>query len=278
MILFAPEPGGREAFDAFMRGLLVADWGSTASPMRFSSSLAFSDLAEAPFFQNARLLLAALDEAGGTLATATGNLNRGFVRQMFDRMVLPKLFREMTLRYSKVLNEQDVWSLHIARIVSECAGLVARRKKRFQITQAGRALLPEAQAGVLFRKLFLAYFRKFDLHYDFFLRDVPGIQETLAVILWRLDNLARDWTPISGLASQVLLPGVLEELHTAMAFPHDTEEWILSGYVLEPLLDLGLVERASPSEWPRLTDKDKVRVSALWLKFVHFDHWSGGRR
>jgi hypothetical protein len=71
---------------------------------------------------------------------------------------------------------------------------------------------------------------------------------------------------------------VLEELHTAMAFPHDTEEWILSGYVLEPLLDLGLVERASPSEWPRLTDKDKVRVSALWLKFVHFDHWSGGRR
>ena len=278
MIQFAPEPGSRETFDAFLRSLLVADWEAAAGPMRFCPSLALSDLAEASFFQNARLLLAALDESGGTAATATGNLTRVFVRQMFDRLILPKNFRESTLHVCKVLNEHDVWPLHIVRVVSECAGLVARRNKRFQLTRTGRDLLPEAQAGALYRRLFLAYFRKFDLHYDFPLREVPGIQETLAVILWRLGNVARDWTPVRGLASQVLLPGVLNQLHTAMVSEYDTEEWILSGYVLEPLLDLGLVERMPQSKWSLFTEKDKVRISALWEKFIHFEHWSGGAR
>jgi hypothetical protein len=170
MIRFAPEPGSREDFDAFLRSLLVADWNAAAGPMRFSPGLAPSDLAESPVLQNPRRFLAALEPAGGTAATATGNLTRAFVRQMFDRLILPERFREMTLHVSKVLNEQDVWTLHVVRIVSECAGLVARRQKQFRLTRAGRELLPETQAGTLFRKLFLAYFCNFDLHYDFFLR------------------------------------------------------------------------------------------------------------
>jgi len=60
--------------------------------------------------------------------------------------------------------------------------------------------------------LFLAYFRRFDLHYDFHLRDVPGIQQTIAVIFWRLDTVARDWKPVRGLTPEILLPGVLNQL------------------------------------------------------------------
>jgi len=276
MIQFAPEPGSRETFDAFMRRLLVADWNSDTGPMRFSPGLALADLADATFLHNARRFLAALDEAGGTPATATGNLNRVFVRQMFDRLILSQTFREMTLHVSKVLNEQDVWVLHVVRIVSECAGLVARRRQRFQLTRAGRACLPDTQTGALYRKLFLAHFRKFDLHYDFHLRDVPGIQQTLAVILWRLDNVARDWTPVGGLASQILLPGVLNQLHEAMVSPYDNEEWILGGYVLEPLMDSGLLERKPRSERRLLEKDDQVRTTALWGKFIHFEHWAGG--
>ena len=278
MIQFAPEPGSREAFDTFLRSLLVADWEAADGPMRFSLDLTLADLATAPFFQNARLFLAALDEAGGTPATATGNLNRVFVRQMFDRLILPGNFRDITLSVSKVLNEPDVWPLHIARIVSECAGLVVRRQKRFQLTRAGRELLPDAQAGLLYRKLFLAYFRKFDLRYEFHLRDVPGIQQTLAVILWRLDNIARDWTPVRGLAAQVLLPGVLHQLHTAMVSEYDREEWILGGYVLLPLLDLGLVERRPHTEWNLIEKDHEVRISPLWRKFIHFEPWARGGR
>ncbi|HOC54833.1 MAG TPA: hypothetical protein PKI20_04355 [Verrucomicrobiota bacterium] len=275
MIQFAPEPGSREAFDTFLRRLLVADWDSADGPMRLSPDLTLPDLAPATFFQNTRLFLAALDEAGGTPTTATGNLNRVFVRQMFDRLILPERFRDITLQVCKVLNEQDVWPLHVVRIVSECAGLVARRNKRFQLTRAGRELRADPYAGALYRKLFLAYFLKFDLHYDFHLRDVPGIQQTMPVILWRLDNVARDWTPVGGLAEQILLPGVLNQLHAAMVSEYDKEEWILDGYVLKPLTDLGLLERKPRSDWP-LTEKDHVRTTPLWQKFIHFDHWARG--
>lgn len=265
----------REAFDAYLNRLLVADWEAGTGPMRFTPDLELCDLAGASFFLNARLFLEALEEAGGTATTATGNLNRVFVRQMFDRLIMPDRWRESILSVSKVLNEQDVRRLHLARVLCECAGLVARRQKAFHVTRAGRALLPDAAAGRLFHRLFLTYFRRFDLRYDFQMRDVPGIQQTIAVILWRLDNVARQWVGVRGLADQILLPGVLNQLHAAMVSPAENELWILGGYVLNPLVDLGLLERNPPSD--RLfTEKDQVRTSPLWRKFIHFDHWSGG--
>jgi hypothetical protein len=211
-----------------------------------------------------------LAEQDGALRTATGNLNRAFVREMFDRLKVPPPYHKSVRLVCKVLNEQDVWPLHIVRVVCECGGLVTRRKKRFQLTKAGRALLPDDRAGALFRSLFLAYFRQFDLHYDFHLRHVPGIQETMAVILWRLDSVVREWRLVRGLAPQILLPGVLKKLQQAMSYQYDTEEWILAGYVLEPLLRLGLLERQYRGEWPNVTEKDNVRVTALWRKFIGF--------
>jgi hypothetical protein len=276
MIQFAPEPGSHEAFDAFAFGLLQADWESATGPMRFNPSVTRSDLADAAFFQNTRLFLAILAADQGTPATATGNLTRAFVGSLFDRLILSQTARESIRHVCKVVNELDVWPLHLARVVAECAGLVARRNKRFQLTRAGRELLPDDHAGALFRRLFLAYFRKFDLRYDFNLRDVPLIQSSMAVILWRLDSVARDWTPVRGLAQQVLMRQVFEQLHAAMKSPYDKEEWILGGYVLRPLLDLGLLERKSPSEWPGVTEKDEIRTSPLWRKFIHFEPWTGG--
>jgi hypothetical protein len=276
MIQFSPEPGSPEAFDAFAFSLLRADWESAAGPMRFSPSLTLSDLADAAFFQNTRLFLAALAAEHGTPTTATGNLTRAFVGSLFDRLILSKISRESIRHVCKVVNEQDLWPLHLARVVAECAGLVARRNKRFQLTKAGRELLPDDQAGALYRRLFLAYFRRFNLQYSFNLRDVPLIQGSMAVILWRLDSVARDWTPVSGLDRQILLRQVYEQLHAAMVSPYDKEEWILDGYVFRPLLDLGLIERKSPSEWPGVTEKDEIRTSALWRKFIHFEPWAGG--
>jgi hypothetical protein len=276
MIQFAPEPGSPEAFDAFAFSLLQADWESATGPMRFSTSLTRSDLADAAFFQNTRLFLAALAADQGTPATATGNLTRAFVGSLFDRLILSQTSRESIRHVCKVVNEQDLWPLHVARVVAECAGLVARRNKRFQLTRAGRELLPDDHAGALFRRLFLAYFRRFNLQYDFNLRDVPLIQGSMAVILWRLDSVARDWTPVRGLAQQVLMRQVFAQLHAAMVSPYDKEEWVLGGYVLRPLLDFGLLERKSPSEWPGVTEKDEIRTSPVWRKFIHFEPWTGG--
>jgi hypothetical protein len=273
MIQFAAESGGPESFDAFLCDLLVANWMSPGGPFRLSADLGLADLAEAEFFLNARLFLRALVEEDGAATTATGNLNRVFVGRMFERLNLPSVSRESIRRYCKVVNEHDLWALHLARIISEFARLVARRKKRFHVTKAGRVLLPDDQAGALYCALFVAYFRRFDLSYGQ-LRDVPGIQATVAAILWRFDDLAQDWTPVGGLARCILLPGVLHEMHEAMTYPYDTEEWILISYILNPLLDFGLIETKKKGEWPGVTEKDHIRVTGLWKKFIRFA-WNG---
>jgi hypothetical protein len=238
-----------------------------------SVDLSLADIAKAEFFLNARLFLAALVEEDGAPATATGNLNRAFVGRMFDRLEIPPSARQSITHCCKVLNELDLWALHSVRLVSQCARLVARRKKRFYVTKAGRALLPDDQAGALYHALFLTYFRRFDLGY-LQLRDVPGIQKTVAPIFWRLDTVARDWTPVCGLAPCILLPDVLNEMQEAMASPYDSEEWILATYLLNPLLDFGLIETKKHGEWPGVTEKDVIRVTLLWKKFIRFA-WSG---
>ena len=276
MIQFTPEPGVPHPFDAFARRLLQADWESATGPMRISASLTLSDLADAAFLHNTRVLMAGLAAEQGTPATATGNLTRAFVGRLFDRLTLSAPSRESIRTVCKVVNELDVWPLHLARVVAECAGLLARRNKRFQLTKAGRELLPDEQAGALYRRLFLAYFRRFNLQYDSHLRDVPLIQQSFAAILWRLDTVARDWTPVRGLARYILLRSVFEQLHAAMKSPYDKEEWILAGYVLDPLFDLGLIERKPRTEWPSVTEIDRIRTSALWRKFITFEPCSGG--
>jgi hypothetical protein len=58
---------------------------------------------------------------------------------------------------------------------------------------------------------------------------------------------------------------------------YDTEECILSGHVLNPLFDLGLMERHKPDEWPGIADNDTIQVSPLWGKFISFDLQCGSR-
>src|SRR2546423_6560457 len=120
MIQSVAEPGGPEGFDAFLRDLLAADWTSPKGPLRLSAGLGLANLAEAEFFMNARLFLTALVEKDGAATTATGNLNRVFVGRMFDRLKLPSVSRESIRRCCKVLNEHDLWALHLARVISEC--------------------------------------------------------------------------------------------------------------------------------------------------------------
>lgn len=262
------------AVQDFCRRLLDADWEAPGGPLRLSGDLELEDLSGSEFFVNARMFLAALAEEDGAPATERGNLSRAFVRLMFDRLVLPEKERESILRECKVINESDVWALHIVRVVCECGGLVIRRKKRFRLTKAARKLLDDDRAGELFRKLFIAYFRRFDLRYGRYVRDVPSIQVAMAVTLWRLDAVARDWTPVCGLAEQVLLPAVLKELHAAMVSPYEKEEWVLSRYILNPLCSLGLIERQEDGEFSFVDADDSIRITALWRKFFWFG-WNG---
>lgn len=256
----------------FLDELRVADWEGSEGPMRLSSKLQLGDFSGASLPTNVRLLLTTLEAEGGTKATATGNLNRAFVAKMFEQLEMDNERRDLIRKYSKVMNETEVGDLHLARIVAECGRLLARRSKRFNVTARGRKLMADDQAGAFYKALFIAYFRKFDLTYDFPLRPVPEIQATMAAILWRLDAVAQDWTPLGGLPEVVLLPRVYQRLREAMTHPEfDREEWIFGGHVLTPLLNLGLIEHRASSEWG-FKAEDEVRVTRLWRKFIWFDH------
>jgi hypothetical protein len=267
MVSDLPQFSSFENTDVFLHKLLLPNWDQPECMLQLNSGLLLADVANSDFLNNTRMFLAALAENGDVPATATGNLNRKFVRSMFERLKFPQLFRESILQFSKALNETDLWQLHIIRLVSECAGLVSRRKKHFQITKLGRTLLPDDQAGKLYQILFITYFQRFDLQYEFQYRDVPGIQQTMTVILWNLHMLAQDWKPVQGLGPEILLPGVYVQMRSAM-MQYDKEDWIISGYILNPLCKFGLIEIKETNKWPDITEKDLIRVTALWRKFI----------
>jgi len=215
VLVFAPDPAGSKFWIAEAtqeQADYITQYPFFTLFKGEAKAFTLSDLTGAAFLHNTRVLMAGLAAEQGTPATATGNLTRAFVGKLFDRLALSARSRESIRTVCKVVNELDLRPLHLARVVAECAGLLARRNKRFQLTKAGRELLPDEQVGALYRRLFVAYFRRFDLRYNSHLRDVPLIQQSFAVILWRLDTVARDWTPVRGLARYILLRAVFEQL------------------------------------------------------------------
>ena len=270
MISDIPQSGRFQALQAYIDSLQAADWSQPGGPMQLNAKLTVNELAHIDFFANTRIFLNALAESDSPNATATGNLSRVFVAQMFDRLDVAPELRDSIRQVCKVVNEMDLWPLHIIRLVTQCAGLIIRRKNRFSLTKSGRALLADNQAGVLYQKLFISYFRRFDLTYLFHYRHVSGIQQTIAIILWRMEIVGRDWQPVKGLATHILPAAVLDQLRQTIISPYDEEEWILSAYVLQPLLELGLIERKRTKREHFIEKSDFIRTTALWQKFTYF--------
>src|SRR5436309_166851 len=79
------------------RSLCEANWQDPSGPLCLNRDLSSADVQNASFFQNTRQFLLALEEQKGTAGTATGNLNRVFVRHMLDRVALSPLQRQTIL-------------------------------------------------------------------------------------------------------------------------------------------------------------------------------------
>lgn len=253
----------------YLQSLYEADWESPRGAIWFSPDVTLAELERADVFHNARVFLNALLEDDGTVTTATGNLTRAFVERVFDRLRLEASYKHSLRTICKVLNEQDVWPLHEVRLLAEYGKLVARRNKRFVVTKRGRELLADARAGELFRRLFLTYFRTMEMSYLAHMRDTPELQATLAITLWRLEQVAENWRAVKGIAAQILPPRVQAQLVAQQQWDWDTPDYMVAGYVLGPLRDFGLLERQRESEW-RLEEKDTVRVTPLFRRFVGF--------
>ena len=252
-----------DTLNRHLKSLYDADREDPRGAICFSADMRLDDLARAHVFHNARIFLNALLEAGGTEATAEGNLTRAFVSSVCDRLRLVPSSLQIRRSYRKAINEQDIWPLHKVRLLAEYGRLVARRNRRFAVTKLGRELMADERAGELFRRLFLAYFRTLDLCYLVRVREIPEIQATMAITLWRLEQVAENWRAVKDMAAQILPPRVMTKMVSEKRGDFDTPDFFVSAYVLRPLREFGLLERQRESEW-QLGEEDTVRVTPLF--------------
>ena len=264
------ELGGLSPNQAFL--LHTCGWWADPFPIQLNENLSPEQVGETTFLHNVRAFLRAVDEFEGVPNTAKGNLRRAFVEQMLELLTLPPGHLEMLRQVCKVINESDVWPLHIVRVLCQVGGLVRKYKKRFAVTRKGRELLPEDRIGALYHHLFDTMFRQFNLAYLTRVDEVPGIQETFPYELYRIAQLPLEQAhEIEDLVPVVFLPAVREEI-TVLASRSDTRQSLLKDFLLRPLEGFGLVEIvAGKRKPPSVGLINRVRRLPLFDALIRFE-------
>lgn len=263
-----PEMGGLSPDQVFR--LLHTEWGAADSPIQFDENVPFDLLTDSGYFRDSRTLLLAVAKAGGVKATAKGNLPRSLVADLME-VVGDESERRATRRVNKVINEQDYFSLHLARIFCEVAGLLRRVKGRFLVPKKFDDLLHEEAAGRLYRTLFVAFFRKFNLAYLVpWGPELPAVQTCAAYTLYRLGFAAREWRALTDLYPEILLPPVRAEIEQAVAgLPYHEPEDIATRLLIHPLIEWNLLE-AQTEKTEYHSEPVAVRIAPLYDAFFQF--------
>ena len=247
--------------------LIYIKWDDNNFPLKFNKKLKLSDIKDATFFTNARIFLKTLIEMEKEpTATATGNLNRKIVKILFDKLILDEDDRISTLKYNKVINEDDVFRLHLIRIVCESAGIIHKRKNKILVVKKHHDIVSEGKEGELYHLLFNSYFRKFNIGYMDRLAELECIQETIAYSFYRLGEIADRWVGREELEEEILLPTVRKEVREKLS-DELRIELVLDSRILRPLEGFGLLKcKYRKTKW-RLKI-EKIKKSKLFDKFV----------
>jgi len=265
-----PEFGGLSAEQVFF--LNHSGWWEEPFPIRLAPNLPFEQVKSSAFLRNALTFLRAVDEEKGAPATAAGNLSRAFVARMLDAMVLPPGHLEAVRHVCKVINERDAWELHLVRVICQVGKLLRKVRNRFTVTRKTRAMLTEERAGELYRHLFDATFRKFNLLYLTRFDDVAGVQATAPYALYRIGRLdpARTYE-VDELVETVFLPAVRDEIAAKARFP-EASQYVLQSCLFGPLERLGLIQIPRTEGATRyLSEERQVRKLPLFDAFLQFN-------
>ena len=248
--------------------LIYFSWDDDRFPLRFNTQIRLSDMKHSVLLTNATIFLKTLvEQSDQNTTTAAGNLNRSFVKLVFDRLLMSDDHRRSILEFNKVINEQDVWALHIARVICQAAGLVHQRKNKFLVPKKHYALLSDERAGELYAVLFKAYFTEFNLAYGDRMLTLACIQHTIPSSVYRLDKIADRYREIEELAREILLPAVRKEVQEAISSSYLKIEWILGRRIIEPLEKFGLLE-CKRKQLKGYSEIEAVRKTALFDRFI----------
>jgi len=235
--------------------------------IRLEPNLANAEISRSAVTANTLLLLRRAAETGGLKLTATGNLSRAVVEEMFGIIQAPDYDKAELLRFQKVINEPDFLPLHFVRILAQAAKLFRRYRGKLIPTMLGRRMLAAEEHGPLQALLFhvalwhmnLAYFDGYPLD--------SWPQSEVGVILWSLSASAHDWLPRETLTRLCASPviGVLES-------QWDFGSSAMEARILRPLVWFGLLEsRTRPRSATELIDPRLYRKTPLFDHFVKFN-------
>ena len=235
--------------------------------IRLEPDLADAEISGSAVTANALILLRRAADTGGLKLTATGNLSRVVVEEMFGIIKAPDYDKTELLRFQKVINEPDLLPLHFIRILTQAAKLSRTHRGKLLPTPLGRRMLAAEQHGPLQALLFhvalwhmnLAYFDGYPLD--------SWPQSEAGVILWSLSASAHDWLPRETLTRLCASPviGVLES-------QWDFGSSAMEARILRPLVWFGLLEsRTEPRSATDLVDRRLYRKTPPLDRFVKFD-------
>jgi len=251
--------------------LLWADIRDPGGCLRLREDLAPADLTASVYLANARLFLSLTGESGIPV-TAKGNLSRAFVLAMNERMSFSEHDGEWR-PYIKVHKEDDVWPLHVLRVILTAGGVVRKYRGRFLVTKMGAKLAADERAGALQAHLVRTFFGAFNLSYLDGFRDDSTFQTTVAYSLWMMRRIGNEW----------MAPERLRELaQLGLRFMEETDEggrndrqWIFDRRLLRPLENFGLLETRLGTPLVGgggLSHKQyEVRKTALYDRFIAFE-------
>src|SRR5438445_13349985 len=122
--------------------------------IRLEPDLPDAEISGSAVTANALILLRRAADTGGLKLTATGNLARAVVEEMFGVIETPDHDKDELFRFQKVINEPDLLPLHFIRILTQAAKLIRTHRGKLLPTPLGRRMLAAEQHGPLQALLF----------------------------------------------------------------------------------------------------------------------------
>jgi len=265
----SPDPELGNLSPAQVHKLIHSKFNDDDCPVKLNKNLSFDGLSQSIFFRNTRLFLNTIISSGGAPATATGNLSRKFVAQMFEEMELDDDYRKSTTKYNKVINEEDIFPLHIIKIVCEQGELLQFRSKKIHVRKKYHKLLSDENAGELYYLLFRTFYELFCLSYLDRLPEFDSLQGTINYTFYRLSMICSEYTAVENMFNKIVLPAVHDEIHHNEIVISNIG-WLLRARILEPLIDFGLIEgKMEKGEY--VEEIVEVRKTPLFDKFMGFE-------
>lgn len=234
--------------------LLAGDWENNEGPLFLNEKLSANETGVAILFHNARTMLLKAQKEDGLGLTQTGNLQRKVISELLQVCTWPDEYLEKVKRANKVINEYDIWLLHVTRILLQAASLIRKQNGKLRAVKKHARLSLSSRSGELYRHLFIAYFEKINISYlsnDMF--DFTFVQDNVPYALYRLQQLADDWVSIRDLKEDIFIPTAFNEIMN-QTNKYVKPEWYVYSLMLEPLELFGLIET-------RETDNSKSEYS-----------------